>query len=188
MLNHKGTDNIKTERLLLRRFELSDAEPMFKNWASDHEVFKYLRGKCQKDIGETKAIIQARIEKYQNPAFYHWIITLKDSKEQMGTIGLFIVNEIDECGEVAYCIGRKFNGNGYTTEALQNVLKFAFEEIGFNRIEACHAINNPASGRVMQKAGMRFEGMARQKYRSSLGFEDSNMYAMLKEDYYYNKI
>jgi len=62
-------------------------------------------------------------------------------------------------------------------------LGFAFENIGFNRIETYYSINNAASGRVMQKSGMIFEGFAKQKYKSTSGFEDCNMYSIIKEDF-----
>lgn len=71
---------------------------------------------------------------------------------------------------------------GIASEALKSVLKFAFKTVGFNRLESYHSVNNPASGEVMQNAGMKLEGLARQKYRSNIGFEDCNMYAILKED------
>jgi ribosomal-protein-alanine N-acetyltransferase len=73
---------------------------------------------------------------------------------------------------------RRFN----ISEALKKVLRFGLIEVSLNRIEAFHAINNPASGKVMIKCGMRYEGRAGQKYRSHNGFEDCDMYAILRED------
>jgi len=95
-----------------------------------------------------------------------------------------VVNETDLCGDFGYSISRKYWGQGIATEALKAVLKLAFETVGFNRIESYHSTKNPASGKVMQKAGMKFEGLARQKYKSNVGFEDSNLYSILKEDYF----
>ena len=96
-----------------------------------------------------------------------------------------MVNESDMCGDFGYSIGKKYWNMGAASEALKEVLKFGFEVVGFNRIESYHSINNPASGKVMQKAGMTLEGLARQKYRSNAGFEDSYMYSILKEDFKY---
>lgn len=183
MLNHKGTVKIETERLVLRRFVFEDAESMFNNWASDGDICKYMRWTCHKNIDETRKIIRGWVDAYNKKSFYQWAVTLKESGEPIGAIGLFTVNEFDLCGDVGYCIGRKYWGQGFATEMLKAVLNFAFETVGFNRIETYHSVNNPASGRVMQKAGMTFEGFARQKYRSISGFEDSNMYSILKEDF-----
>lgn len=182
MLNHKGTIKIETDRLILRRFSIDDASSMFNNWASDPDVCKYMRWTPHKNKEETKKILSDSLDSYNKEFFYKWAITLKEG-EPIGSIGLFVVNENDLCGDVAYCIGRKYWGQGIVTEALKAILSFAFEIVGFNRIETYHSINNPASGRVMQKSGMIFEGLAKQKYKSIFGFEDSNMYSIIKEDF-----
>lgn len=183
MLNHKGTISIETQRLILRCFTIHDADSMFNNWASDNEVCRYMRWPQHKNIEETKMIISDWLDSYNKLSFYQWAITLEGNDEPIGAIGLFVVNENDLCGDVGYCIGKKYWGQGIITEALKAILDFAFETIGFNRIETYHSINNPASGRVMQKSGMTFEGLAKQKYKSISGFEDSKMYSILKEDF-----
>jgi len=183
MLNHKGTIEIATQRLILRRFTINDAASMFNNWASDEDVSKYMRWRQHENIEETKMRINQWLLDYNRESFYIWVITLKESHEPIGSIGLFIIDENDLCGDVGYSIGKKYWGQGITTEALKAVLGFAFENIGFNRIETYHSINNAASGRVMQKSGMTFEGFAKQKYKSISGFEDCNMYSILKEDF-----
>ena len=182
MLIHKGTVMLETNRLILRKFEISDAEAMFNNWASDAEVAKYMRWNAHKNINETKEVLLNRIERYSNLNTYHWAITLKSTDIPIGNIALMSSNEYDMCAEVAYCLGRQYWGQGIITEALIAVLKFGLIEVNFNRIEAYHAISNMTSGKVMQKAGMKFEGRMRQKYRSHIGFEDSDMYAVVKED------
>ena len=183
MLEHKGTIKIETERLLLRRFTVNDAQEMFNNWASDRDVCMYMRWNQHKSIEETKTMINRWLDSYDKSSFYLWAISLKKNEKLIGSIGLFVVNENDCCGDVGYAIGKTFWRQGFATEALKSVLDFAFINVGFNRIETYHSLNNPGSGKVMQKCGMTFEGLARQKYKSILGFEDSNMYAILKEDF-----
>lgn len=182
-LNHTGTIILETESLVLRRFTNDDTLAVYNNWTSDSEVSKYMRWEHHKNIEETKAKINDWLKRYSNNNFYQWAIALKGSDEPIGAIGLFVVNEGDLCGDFGYSISRKYWGRGIASEALKAVLKFAFETIGFNRIESYHSINNPASGKVMLKAGMKLEGLARQKYKSNVGFEDSYMYSILKEDY-----
>ena len=183
MLEHKGTVTIETDRLILRRFAKDDASCMFNNWANDIDVCKYMRWTPHKSEEESRQILTGWLDSYNKETFYQWAITLKKMNVPVGAISLSVVNEFDNCGEVGYCIGKKYWGQGIVTEALKAVLGFAFTAIGFNRIEACHSAKNAASGRVMQKAGMTFEGMARQKYRSISGYEDSNMYSIIKEDF-----
>ncbi len=182
MLHHKGTITLESERLMLRRFTLDDAEAMFNNWAKDSEVAKYMRWKAHENIEESKAVLLNRIERCSNLNTYHWAIVLKGTDLPIGNIVLLCANEYDMCGEVAYCLGRQYWGQGIITEALIAVLKFGLLEVGFNRIEAYHAVNNGASGKVMRNAGMKYEGRMRKKYLSHMGFEDSDLYAILRED------
>lgn len=183
MLNHSCTITLETERLILRRFTIHDTEAVYNNWTSDSKVSKYMRWEHHKNINETRLKINDWLERYNKKNFYQWAITIKGTEEPIGAIGLFVVNEGDMCGDFGYSISRKHWGQGIASEALKAVIKFAFEVVGFNRIESYHSINNPASGKVMQNAGMKFEGLARQKYKSNFGFEDCNMYAVLKEDF-----
>lgn len=183
MLTYKGTVQIESERLVLRRFRVSDVREAYTVWLSDQRVSLFMRWQAHKDIEETRDLIEAWISQYSNPAFYQWAITLKETGGLIGAIGLVTINEYDECADVGYCLGQRYWGGGYMTEALSAVLCFAFSQVGFNRLEAYHSVDNPGSGRVMEKAGMHYEGLARQKYRSNRGFEDVRMYAVLKDDY-----
>lgn len=182
-MNHQGTITINTERLTLRRFRADDAPHMFKNWANDKDVCKYMRWEPHADILETEKTISDWLTLYEKNNFYLWTITLNPSNIPIGSIGLFCINENDECYEVGYCIGKNHWNNGYVSEALKSIIKFGFESVGINRIEAYHSVKNPASGKVMEKCYMAFEGFARQKFKSISGFEDSNLYSILKEDY-----
>lgn len=89
--------------------------------------------------------------------------------------------------EVGYWLGTGFWGRGLATAALRLVVQFGFEQLGLNRIEARHFVGNPASGRVMQKAGMRREGRHRQAVRHRDQYKDVISYAILREDYAKNQ-
>lgn len=182
MLNHVETQELKTDRLILRRFVPMDAQDVYNNWTSIPEISKYMRWTPHKNLDETKGILNSWIKQYDDPSFYRWAVCLAIDNQAIGSISLFVINEYDLCGDVAYCLSNKFWGKGIITEALKAVLSFAFNVVGFNRIETYHSINNPASGKVMQKAGMVFEGFAKQKYKGMSGFEDCNMYAIVKEE------
>ncbi len=182
MLTHKGTIQIESDHLVLRRFRVSDVQEAFSTWMSDPEVSLFMRWQPHRDLQETRAALEGWISQYSNPAFYQWAITLKETGALLGAIGLFTVSEADRCADVGYCIGQRYWGQGHTSEALSAVIYFAFSQVGYNRVEAYHAVDNPGSGRVMEKAGMSYEGTARQKYRSNRGYEDVNMYAIIKKD------
>lgn len=182
-MKHVGTKTIQTERLLLRQFTIDDAEAMYENWAKDPEVTKFLRWQPHANLEVTRALLRDWVSSYEDPSYYSWMIVLKDGNVPIGSIGILDVSEIDESAEIGYCMGKAWWGKGLMTEALKAVLQFGFAEVGFNRLEAYHSVNNPASGRVMQKAGMTFEGIAKQKYSTNLGFHDCNLYAVLKQEY-----
>lgn len=182
MLNHKGTLEIKTDRLRLRRFEHSDAQAMFENWASDGEVTKYLSWPTHVDISVTKKVISDWIESYKSNEFYHWAIELKESGTIVGGITVVGNSNQNERCEIGYCIGQIYWGKGITAEALIAVNNFLFEKkVGYQRIEAIHYSVNEASGRVMLKAGMKYEGTKYGYIKTKHGeFVDCESYAIVK--------
>jgi ribosomal-protein-alanine N-acetyltransferase len=168
--------------LTLRRFTLSDAEKAFINLYSDPDVAFYMRYDAHHDVKQTEDMLSKVIPSYEIPDFYRWAITVRGSDEVIGAIGLHVIDELDMVAEVSYVLGKAFWGKGIISEALREVLRFGLLEVGVNRIEAFHAVNNPASGKVMKKAGMKLEGHLRQKYRSHGGFEDCDLYAIIRSD------
>lgn len=183
MLSHKGTMELETDRLILRRFTEDDAECMFINWASREIVTKYLSWFPHKNIEETKEIIRSWIREYEQTNRYQWAIMLKESNELIGSIGVVRQNESIESAEMGYCIGDDFWFRGYTAEALRCVLKYLFEDIGFNRIAAIHDVNNPNSGAVMKKSGMKYEGTLRENGLTKHGEPMTiSIYSILKSD------
>ena len=145
---------LKTERLILRELVENDAEEMFKNWASDDEVSKYVRWTTHKNVEETKEYIRCERERCKAENYYNWGIVLKENNELIGAIGAFPSE--DNRIEIGYNISRKHWRNGYTTEALKKVLSYLSNEKSIYRFRCSHAILNPASGAVMRKAGFKY--------------------------------
>ncbi len=162
MLNHKGTIQLETKRLILRRFNESDAEPMYNNWASIPEVTKYVTWFPHKDVDETQSIINHWIEEYTKLNRYQWAIVLKEINAPIGSIGVVRQEEKAQIAEMGYCIGNAFWHQGYTSEALTCIMDYLFNSVGFNRVAAMHDVRNPNSGAVMKKCGMRYEGTYRE--------------------------
>lgn len=157
MLIHQGTNLIETIRLILRRFEPGDEYEMYKNWASDIEVCRYLFWGPHKDIEITRKRIMDIIDYYNHSNYYNWTLYLKSLGEIIGSISVEVLNDTNEACEVGYCLGRKYWNQGIMTEALRAVMHYLFYEVGYRRIIAKHDVNNPASGTVMRKAGMSFD-------------------------------
>lgn len=184
-MKHLGTVTLETERLILRRFESSDAEAMFNNWASDAEVTKFLTWPAHSDVSVSKAVIGSWIPLYNNLNHYSWAIVLKEIGQPIGSIAVVDQRDDIQMVHIGYCIGRKWWRRGYASEALAELIRFFFEDVGVNRIESRHDPRNPNSGKVMQKCGLKYEGTLRQSDRNNQGgFCDAARYAMLAEDYF----
>ena len=182
-MTHCGTLRLETGRLVLRRFTLDDAEAMFRNWASDPEVTKYLTWPTHRSTEDTKAILHEWVSAYGKKDFYQWAITLKENgDEPIGGIAAVKLEEDRSCAEIGYCIGRSFWRRGITSEALQAVIGFFFDRVGAKRIEARHDPRNPHSGAVMRKCGMQYEGTLRRSDRNNQGICDACVYAILKTE------
>ena len=89
---------------------------------------------------------------------------------------------------IGYCIGSKWWHQGITTEAFSAIIPFLFEEVGVNRIESQHDPNNPHSGNVMKKCGLKYEGTLRQADYNNQGIVDACIYSLLREEYFNRKI
>ena len=182
-MRHIGTQTIETERLILRRFDLLDAYDMFKNWASDPEVCKFLAWPPYIYERDVQNKVKEWVTAYDDINFYNWGIVLKEINEVIGSIGVVAsIDHILQC-EVGYCIGKEFWGQGIMTEAHSAVMDYLFFKVGYHRIQARHDVFNVASGIVMQKTGMQFEGIMRHaNIRRDGSFCDYAVYAKLSTD------
>ena len=104
MLNHKGSKTIETDRLILRQYRSTDAELMFRNWASDREVTKFLTWNAHRSISDTEAIINLWVSEYNELSRYNWIIVLKDTGEPIGSIDVCHIHANIDAAEIGYCI------------------------------------------------------------------------------------
>lgn len=185
-MKHAGTRTIETARLILRRLEPTDAEMMFRNWTSDPEVTRYLRWDAHQQVEEAERMLQQWLSRYASEDTYYWAITLKDG-EMIGSIGVEITSEFDRQGSLGYKIGSRWWHQGYAREAAQAVIEYLFQHTELERLDAFHAVENAASGRVMEAAGMRYEGLLRRYYRTRDGFHDCALYAITRSDWEKNR-
>ena len=179
-MKHLGTKTIETERLILRRFVPEDAQAMYDNWASDPEVTKYLTWPTYTSVEPARQIIGAWCAAYEHEDFYQWAIVLKtNGEEPIGSISVVDKDDKIMKAEIGYCLSRRFWHKGIMSEALRAVIGFLIEEVGMNRVESRHDTNNPNSGAVMKKCGMKFEGTLRQADWNNQGICDAVHYAIL---------
>lgn len=158
-MNNCGTVTLETRRLLLRRFVPEDAAAMYRTWASDPEVTRWLRWPCHTSPEETASVLRGWCFAYdEEPDYYNWAITLKETNALIGSISLLPESDGYEPG---YALGRAYWGRGYATEALCAVTEFAFHTLQLPQLFCRHAAQNPASGKVMEHAGFVYSHDAR---------------------------
>ena len=178
-----GTQSIETKRLLLRPFIKSDYQAMYDNWASRPNNLLHVTWDAHPNPDTTRQSIARWVDCYQDLGFYKWAICLKETPEYaIGDISVVNKDEkINSC-EVGYILGEDYWGQGLMTEALKAVLAFLLQEAGFNRVSAEFVTVNPASGRVMEKAGMSYEGTLRQAKIHKGQVKDYSIYSILQSD------
>ena len=181
-MNKAGTQRIETHRLILRPFRIEDAEDMFTNWASDPEVTRFLTWPTHTGADVSRAVLNSWISRYGDGGFFNWAIEWKENGSVIGNISVVKFIEETETADIGYCMGRAYWGRGIMPEALRAVTDFLFDTVGVNRVTACHDANNPKSGRVMQKAGLKFEGIMRGAGKNNQGICDEVRYGLLRGD------
>lgn len=142
-------NTLYTNRLVLRAFRESDAMDIYKNWTQDERVARYCRWYPHRSISETKDYLKHCME-----AKYCWAITEKEKDEVIGCVDV-VGTCADGSLEIGYVLSYDYLGKGIMTEAVRGVVDELFSE-GIKRICACHAVDHPSSGRVMEKVGMLY--------------------------------
>lgn len=184
-MKHCGTQTLETERLILRRFTVRDADAMYTNWASDPEVTRYLTWPAHAGVETSRAVLADWTAAYAQESCYQWAIVLKDrADEPVGSIGAVDVSDDIAAVQIGYCLGRRWWHQGIMSEALGAVMDFFFDAVGCNRVAGRHDPRNPHSGMVMQKCGMKYEGTQRSADRNNQGICDTSWYALLKDERY----
>ncbi|MBQ7505777.1 MAG: GNAT family N-acetyltransferase [Lachnospiraceae bacterium] len=181
-MNKTGTQKIETHRLILRRFKTEDAEDMFHNWASDPEVTRFLTWPPHESIEASKDLLKIWVDSYEDSGFFNWAIEYRETEQVVGSISVVRLNENIDAADIGYCMSRALWGKGLMPEALTAVITYLFDAAGLNRVAACHDVNNPKSGRVMEKAGMQKEGILRAAGKNNQGICDEVWYAILRKD------
>lgn len=179
MIAHPSTSS---ERLLLRPFEAGDA-PELQRLVGHIEIARgTLTIPHPYPDGAAQQWIASHAPQFESDGHLHFAIVIRETNALAGAIGL-IVNREHARAEIGYWIGVDFWGRGYAVEAARATIDYGFAETGLNRIFGAHFSTNPASGRVLQKAGMRHEGTHRQAFRKWGEFLDAEMYAILRSEW-----
>ncbi|MDJ0700154.1 MAG: GNAT family N-acetyltransferase [Woeseiaceae bacterium] len=173
---------IQTERLVLRPFDEGDATAV-QRLAGEREIADTtLNVPHPYGDGMAEQWIATHADQFAEGSNAVFAIVERESNHLAGAIGLKIEPAIRKA-ELGYWVGVPYWSRGYATEASEAMLAYGFEQLGLNRIAAQHFTRNPASGRVMQKIGMSYEGTLRQGTMKWGRFEDLDVYSALREEW-----
>ena len=151
-------DILETERLRLRKPAVQDAEEIFRKYAQDPVVTKYLTWRPNRDVQETQDFLAACLRAWDEGKSFHWVIEQKADHELLGMITARVD---DQKWELGYVLARSYWGKGYMTEALKRLVDWALKQQEIYRVWSVCDVDNLASARVMEKAGMQREGILR---------------------------
>ncbi|SEU19709.1 GNAT family N-acetyltransferase [Paenibacillus sp. NFR01] len=178
----KSLPTLELERLILRPFNLEDA-PAVQELAGDRYVAEttlYIPHPYADGMAE--GWIKTHLKNFNEGQSLELAIVHKEEQYLIGAISL-ACNSDFELGELGYWIGKTYKNNGYCTEAARAMVHYAFTEMKLNRVYARYLDKNPASGKVMEKLGMKYEGRLRQHVKKWGNFEDIIHYGLLREEY-----
>jgi len=158
MWDRRPPEEIRTERLLLRSPRPADAQAIFEEYARDPEVTRYLSWKPHASVEETATFLKEAIARWQTGTSFAWVLTGAGEDRPIGMISL---RPQGHRAEVGYVLGRRYWNRGYMTEAVRAVVAWALAQPHVYRVWAVCDVENLASARVLEKAGMHREGMLR---------------------------
>jgi len=173
---------LTTARLVLRPLTLADAPEVHRLAGAREVASTTLNIPHPYEPGMAEQWISTHQERYESGAFVNFALVRRADNTLMGCMSLRI-DEHHAHAEMGYWLGVPFWSQGYCTEAARAVVQYGFEVLRLHRIYASHMTHNPASGRVMQKIGMTYEGCQRQHVQKWGVFEDLATYGILRSEY-----
>lgn len=172
---------LTSNRLILRAPRMSDAADYFA-YARDQENCRYVLWEAHRSPFDSRDALRSLISQNRRGLPPTFVIELKSEARMIGTIGFQWLDVQSMSAELGYTIARRLWGHGLATEALILISRYAFQELQLKKLEARHDIRNPASGRVMEKAGYHLEGMEPESLWLKDRMADIACYALYRED------
>lgn len=185
----RNIPSLQTKRLLLRKIVPRDCEDMYE-YSCQELVTRYLLWYPHPSPEFTESYIERLQDDYREGSFFDWGVVLPDFKgreKMIGTCGFTELDPANNRGEIGYVLNPRFWGQGYAVEAAKRVIRFGFEQLSLNRIDARYMIENEHSAYVMESCSMKFEGIRRQAMYVKGRYRDIGEYSILKSDYLRDK-
>jgi [ribosomal protein S5]-alanine N-acetyltransferase len=171
---------LETKRLILREIHVGDRDAMFAVF-SDPVLMKYYNMQPIVSMEQAEEILHRLKDNFYKQTQIRWAIVEKESDSFIGTCGFHAIDQKHDKAEIGYELDSTAHGMGYMAEAVNEIIRFGFEELFLNRIEAFYHPHNIASHNVLSRAGFAVEGVLRQRYKMNDVYVDMNIASILRE-------
>lgn len=182
-MTEKIIPTIKTPRMILRPFNLSDAQEVQRQAGHPDVAATTATIPHPYPDGLAEQWIAGHAKVFEAGTGIEWAMIEAQSGKLVGCISLMGISKTHQRGEIGYWVGKEFWGQGFCTEATKAVIQYSFEQLKLNKVTSRHMHINPASGKVMLNAGMQQEGILRKDFFKSGQFVDMIVYGILKDSY-----
>lgn len=173
---------LESERLIMRKMTEADAYDMWI-YSSDPDLLAHLPLGLTETVEESRKAIVGFMEMYQGRRVAPWGITNKADGKHIGICGYESWNPVTDRAEIGFLIAREYWRQGLASEAARRVMRFGFENMQLNRVEARTKTENEPSKQLLLKLGMRYEGLMREHSHWKGSYQDLELYAMLKREF-----
>ncbi|WP_243524986.1 GNAT family N-acetyltransferase [Bacillus pseudomycoides] len=180
MQNSYELPNLETKRLLLTKLDMSHLDDLFEVY-SEPQTTTYVPRNVHENKEETHSLLEKMMKATKEGKAFVWSVMLQENQKAIGTCGIWILPHSN--ASLGAVISPLYWGKGLIVEALEELIKFGFQELSLNRIEGRCDVKNIASERVMQKLQMIYEGTLRQSVKINERYCDSKVYSLLKQEY-----
>jgi ribosomal-protein-alanine N-acetyltransferase len=173
---------LETDRLSLRKLDMADKDDIVRNINEEfiyNWTLKIPYPYHEKDFMD---YLEMTKKSDEEGTYIHLTIHLKGTDEGIGGIGLMDIKKEEGLAEIGYWISKDYRGKGLVPEAIGEIVRYGFEELGLYRIEAVIFAENVSSRRVLEKSGFTFEGTIRGRYLKECKRIDGRMYSILRTD------
>jgi ribosomal-protein-alanine N-acetyltransferase len=172
---------IETERLILRKLTLNDTQDMFE-YTSDPICVDPLPWQTHIDIIQTKMFIENVVEEYGNDNSHTYGIEHRELKKLIGVVKVFDINWNNKRGEFSYILNSNYQGKGFANEAISALISFVFEKKIFLRIQAHCSVDNLNSKKLLEKLGMKVEGILKLYWNIKGTHKDVFIFGLLNDN------
>ncbi len=172
-----------TRRLIIREYKKSDIDS-FLSVVRQPEIYRTTYGiPLEYSRERAEWWFDVIKQNMKNRHAFEFAVLLKDNGQYIGNVGLININDLHHRADISYYIDRDYMNCGYATEAAEVMLRYGFTKWNFNKIAGCCMSCNPASRRVMEKIGMKYEGTLRQELYKEGDYYDIDRLSILKSEY-----